>query len=63
MAEIMKQVVGFKGELSFDTEKPDGTPRKLIDITRLKRMGWEYSMDLKEGLQKTYKWYLKENGL
>ena len=59
MAETMKQVVGYEGKLTFDTEKPDGAPRKLIDVTRLKKMGWEYSVDLKEGLTKTYKWYLK----
>jgi GDP-L-fucose synthase len=59
MAETMKKVVGFKGELTFDTTKPDGAPRKLIDVTRLKRMGWRCSMDLKDGLTKTYTWYLK----
>ena len=59
MAETMKEVVGFKGGLSFDTTKPDGTPRKLIDVSRLSNMGWEYSVDLKDGLSKTYKWYLK----
>jgi GDP-L-fucose synthase len=58
MAETMKQVVGYESKITFDTTKPDGAPRKLIDITRLKRMGWEYSMDLKEGLNKTYQWYL-----
>jgi GDP-L-fucose synthase len=59
MAETMKQVVGYEGKLTFDTTKPDGAPRKLIDITRLKRMGWGYSVDLKEGLKKTYAWYLE----
>ena len=58
MAETMKQVVGFKGELSFDTTKPDGAPRKLIDVSRLSNMGWNYSINLKDGLDKTYKWYL-----
>ena len=58
MAETMKQVVGYKGMITFDVTKPDGAPRKLINITRLKRMGWEYSVDLKEGLKKTYAWYL-----
>jgi len=58
MAETMKQVVGYKGMITFDVTKPDGVPRKLINITRLKRMGWEYSVDLKEGLKKTYAWYL-----
>jgi GDP-L-fucose synthase len=58
LAETMKQVVGFKGKLTFDKTKPDGAPRKLIDVTRLTNMGWKYSVDLKEGLEKTYKWYL-----
>ena len=58
MAETMKQVVGYEGRLTFDATKPDGAPRKLIDISRLKRMGWEYRVDLKEGLKKTYAWYL-----
>ena len=59
MAETMKQVVGFKGDLSFDTTKPDGAPRKLIDVSRLSDMGWNYSVNLKDGLSQTYKWYLK----
>ena len=59
MAQIMKQVVGYEGKLIFDTTKPDGALRKLIDVTRLKRMGWEYSMDLKDGLAYTYNWYLE----
>jgi len=59
MAETMKQVVGFKGKLSFDTTKPDGSPRKLIDVSRLSNIGWNYSVDLKDGFSKTYKWYLK----
>jgi GDP-L-fucose synthase len=58
MAQIMKQVIGFEGELTFDTTKPDGAPRKLIDVSRLSNMGWKYSVDLKDGLKKTYKWYL-----
>jgi len=58
MAETMKEVVGFRGELIFDKNKPDGAPRKLIDVSRLSNMGWKYSVDLKDGLTKTYKWYL-----
>ena len=61
MAETMKQVVGFEGELIFDITKPDGAPRKLIDISRLKSMGWKYSVDLDNGLKQTYKWYLDKN--
>jgi GDP-L-fucose synthase len=60
MAQTMKEVVGYKGVLIFDTSKPDGAPRKLIDVTRLKNMGWKYSVDLEEGLEKTYKWYLSD---
>ena len=63
MAETMKQVVGFKGELTFDTTKPDGSPRKLIDVSRLSNMGWKYSVDLEEGLKKTYKWYFNQDKL
>ncbi len=58
IAETMMRVVAFKGGLYFDTTKPNGAPRKLIDITRLKRMGLECSVDLKDGLTKTYNWYL-----
>ena len=59
MAEIMKQVVGFEGELIFDMSKPDGTLRKLVDVTRLSSMGWEYTIELKEGLESTYNWYTR----
>jgi GDP-L-fucose synthase len=59
MAEIMQEVVNYKGKLIFDTTKPNGSPRKLIDTTRLKKMGWQYAIDLRSGLEKTYKWYLK----
>lgn len=61
MSETIKNVVGFKGELKFDTSKPDGPKRKLIDVTRLTNMGWTYSVELEEGLKKTYDWYLKKN--
>ena len=59
MAEIMKQVVGYKGNIIFDTMRPDGASRKLIDVKRLKNLGWEYNVNLKDGLSETYKWYLK----
>jgi len=58
MAETIKEVVGFKGRISFDATKPDGAPRKLIDVTRIENMGWKHDVDLEEGLQKTYDWYL-----
>jgi GDP-L-fucose synthase len=57
MAETMKRVVGYKGILHFDNSKLEGSKRKLIDVSRLKSMGWTYSIDLEEGLKKTYDWY------
>jgi GDP-L-fucose synthase len=59
LAETMKEVVGFQGKLTFDTSKPDGTPRKLMDVSRLRALGWEYSIPLKDGLRTTYEWYLE----
>jgi GDP-L-fucose synthase len=59
VAETMKEVVGFNGTLTFDSSKPDGAPKKLIDVSRLSNMGWSYTISLKEGLEKTYEWYLK----
>jgi len=59
MAETMKRVVGFEGELVFDAAKPDGTPRKLMDVSRLANLGWRYSISLEEGLRSTYAWFLK----
>ena len=59
LAETLKEVVGYEGELKFDTEKPDGAPRKLIDVSRLSKMGWKYNVQLKDGLSKTYAWYLQ----
>jgi len=59
MTEIIKEVVGFNGKIVFDAIKPDGSPRKLIDVSRLSNMGWNYSVDLEEGLQRLYKWYLE----
>ena len=58
LAEIMREVVGFKGKLVFDNSKPDGTQRKLIDVTRLSKMGWNYQTSLKDGLNKTYEWFI-----
>jgi len=59
LAETMKRVVGFGGEIKFDRTKPDGAPRKLIDVSRLDSMGWRYSVDLEDGLRRTYEWYCK----
>jgi len=58
MAETMKAVVGFEGELVWDTSKPDGTPRKLMDVSRLEKLGWKAKKSLQEGLEVTYRWFL-----
>lgn len=58
LAETMKRVVGFEGKLEFDNSKPDGAPRKLLDVERLKNMGWSYSISLEQGLRSTYQWFL-----
>ncbi|MCK5665830.1 MAG: NAD-dependent epimerase/dehydratase family protein, partial [Thiotrichaceae bacterium] len=60
LAKTVKEVIGFTGELNFDATKPDGTARKLMDVSRLKSLGWEYKVSLKDGLELTYKWYLKK---
>ncbi|MGG6107920.1 GDP-L-fucose synthase [Pantoea allii] len=59
LAQTIAEVVGYKGEIKFDSSKPDGTPRKLLDVQRLKDMGWSYSTDLNVGLKKTYNWFLE----
>ena len=62
LAGEVARVVGFEGELRFDTSKPDGTPRKLLDVSRLSAMGWKPQVPLGEGLQRTYRWFLEHQG-
>jgi GDP-L-fucose synthase len=60
----MARVVGFEGDIVFDSSKPDGPPRKLMDVSRLRLLGWEYSVELEQGLGMTYEWFLENlNGL
>lgn len=59
LAELVKEVVGFEGELKWDPTKPDGTPRKLMDSSKLANMGWTPKISLKDGLVGTYKWYVE----
>lgn len=54
LAELVKETAGYKGELKFNTDKPDGTPRKLLDVSKLHALGWKARIDLKEGIQKVY---------
>ena len=58
LAETMARVVGFAGEVVFDASKPDGTPRKLMDVSRLADLGWRYSISLEQGLTATYQWFI-----
>jgi GDP-L-fucose synthase len=60
LAELIKKIVGYNGDLVFDTTKPDGTPRKLMDVSKLKALGWEAMMSLEEGLRKVYNEYSSE---
>ena len=59
LANLIKKTVKFEGEVLFDITKPDGHPRKLLDVKRLDNMGWKYDIDLEEGLRKTYSWFLE----
>jgi nucleoside-diphosphate-sugar epimerase len=60
LAETVACVTGFSGRLSFDTSKPDGTPRKLLDVSRLKRLGWQATIPLETGVKETYEWFLNQ---
>jgi GDP-L-fucose synthase len=59
LAGLVKETVGYDGAIRFDTSKPDGTPRKLLDVSRLEELGWSYKTTLVEGLAKTYDWFLR----
>jgi GDP-L-fucose synthase len=58
LAETIKEVVGYQGEIDFNADKPDGAPRKLLNVSLLERMGWQASVELKVGLAKAYEWFL-----
>jgi len=59
LAETIQKVTGHQGEIIWDSEKPDGTPRKLMDVSKMKKVGWEYSTELQQGIEKTYAWFLE----
>jgi GDP-L-fucose synthase len=59
LAELICDVVGFKGELAWDTTKPDGTPRKLLDVSKMHALGWRQRIPLREGITRTYEWFLE----
>ncbi len=59
LAELIRQIIGFEGNIYWDSTKPDGTPRKLMDVTKMTEAGWQSSIQLKEGIEDTYKWFLE----
>ena len=61
LALMIKDVIGYEGELDFDATKPDGTPRKLLDINKLRHLGWTSKISLKDGINSTYRWYVEQN--
>jgi GDP-L-fucose synthase len=61
VAQTVKEVVGFCGEIIFNTKMPDGTKRKLLDISKIENLGWKYAITLKDGLKETYEWFLANN--
>jgi GDP-L-fucose synthase len=63
LAETIKDVVGFEGKIKYDTEKPDGTPRKLLDVSRMRQLGWQPRIELEQGIKDTYQWFLRERAL
>ena len=61
LADMVAKVTGFQGRIAFDTSKPDGTPRKLMDVSRLARLGWRATTGLEDGLRQTYAWFLEQD--
>ena len=57
LSELVVKVVGFTGTVEFDTTKPDGTMRKLIDVSKLHSLGWHHKVDIEEGVQRLFEWY------
>ncbi len=63
LAELVAEVVGYGGEIRFDPSRPDGAPRKLLDVSRLHALGWRHRIGLREGLERTYRWFLEQGGV
>jgi len=61
LANLVAQIIGFKGKIEYDLSKPDGTPRKLMDVSRINSLGWKYKTELEEGIKLTYEWFLKNS--
>jgi GDP-L-fucose synthase len=61
LAEMVRETVGFEGEIIWDTSQPDGTPRKLLDVTRIRTLGWKPAVDLNRGIHEVYDWFLENS--
>lgn len=61
LAKLVAQIIGFNGKIEYDSTKPDGTPRKLMDVSRINSLGWKYKTELEEGIKLTYEWFLKNS--
>ena len=61
LAGLIAEITGFNGIITYDDSKPDGTPRKLMDVSRINNLGWNYKTSMKDGINKAYKWYLENN--
>ena len=59
LTELISQVVGYSGKIEWDSSKPDGTKRKLMDVSRINNLGWTPKFSLEDGISKTYEWFLK----
>jgi GDP-L-fucose synthase len=62
LAETIQKITGHQGEIVWDATKPDGTPRKLMDVSKMHALGWKHKIQLEEGIQKTYNWFLENEG-
>jgi len=60
LANLISEIVGYKGIINHDSSKPDGTPRKLLDVSRINSLGWKYKTELRVGIDKTYHWFLNK---
>lgn len=60
LADKIKNIIGYKGNIKYDSTKPDGTPRKLMDVSRINNLGWKHKTSLEEGIRKSYKWFLED---
>ena len=63
LAEMIQKIIGHQGNIIWDESKPDGTKKKLMDVSKMKELGWEYTTELEDGIKKTYSWFLDNNNV